>query len=156
MKTKVHQDLFIGIGIIIFCAAFFIKTINLPSEAALFPIMTLGMLAILALWIVWDGIRKSKSKTDINNSLSLAKLKVPFITFLFISGYVALFALTGYFIATLVFMILLMRYFRMKSWRQILLISTGFIFIIYIMFVKQLNVPVLNFGYLEQFVYMLQ
>ncbi len=156
MKIKVHQDVYIGIGIIIFCAAFFIKTTKLPSGAAIFPVMTLGMLALLACWIVWDGFRKTKAEKNNDNTISLSKLKVPFITFLFISGYIALFSLTGYFIATIVFMVLLMRYFRMKSWKQILLISTGFIFIIYLMFVKQLNVPVLNFGYFEQVVDMLQ
>ncbi|KUO72191.1 MAG: hypothetical protein APF77_10640 [Clostridia bacterium BRH_c25] len=155
MKIKVHQDIYVGIFIILCCAAFFTMTIGLPTEAVVFPVSLLAIIALLALWILWDGVRKTKAATaeqPIDNPVSLSKIKIPFITFLYIAGYVALFRFAGYFVATIVFMIALMRRFRLTSWKQILLITAGFVIIIYTMFVKQLNVPVLDFGYLQQVV----
>lgn len=157
MKDKIHQDIYIGIFIILSCAAFFIMAMNLPSGAATLPIALLVVLALLACKIIWDGVRKTKTATienPVKNTISLSKLKVPAITYLYIGGYAVLFSLTGYFVSTTVFLIALMRRFNMTSWKQILLIAAGFVFLIYALFVKQLNVPVLNFGYLEHIIAM--
>ncbi len=159
MIKKVHQDIYIAVGIFIFCTAGFILSIKLPSGASAFPLMLIFILLLLACLILWDGVKKTKLVAEGNsndNSITISNLKVPLITFLIISGYFALFALTGYFIATIIFMIVFMRNLRLKSWRKILLITASFSFIIYAMFVKQLNVPVLNFGYLEHAFYLLQ
>ena len=159
MKIKANRDIYIGIGFLLFCAFFFILSMDLPPGAATFPILLLAILSLLACLIFWDGYKKTRSVSEDNNeekAFCFSDLKMPFVTFIIISGYFALFALTGYFIATIIFMIVLMRYFKEKSWRKILMISAGFILIIYAMFVKQLNVPVLNFGYLEQVFYMLR
>jgi len=153
MKVKVHQDIYIGIFIILFCVVFLIITTKLPLGAAFFPAVMLVILILLACLIIVEGFRKTKIENPINNTISLSKLRIPAITYIYISGYVAMFSLTGYFISTTVFMIALMRRFRMTSWKQILLITGGFVFAIYALFVKQLNVPVLNFGYLEHFFY---
>lgn len=159
MKFKVHQDIYIGVLIIMFCAAFLLITANLPKGAAIFPALMLVILALLACWITWDGVKKtkaSKNGTPIDNTITLSKLKIPAITYLYIIVYIALFSLTGYFISTTVFIIALMKHFHMTSWKKIILITAGFVFAIYALFVKQLNVPVLNFGYLEQVFVMLR
>lgn len=159
MRAKVHQDIYIGIFISLLCIVFLLITTTLPRGAAVFPALLLIILLLLAGWIIWDGVRKTKSAktgSTVDNTISYSKIRVPAVTYLYICGYIALFKLVGYFIATAIFMIAIMRRFHEKSWKKNIAITAGFIFIIFALFVKQLNVPVLNFGYLEQFLTMLR
>lgn len=152
MKTKTHQDILVGFFWVLFCAVFLLISISKQSDSFVFPILLLAVLALLAAWVIWDGFRKTKAATasqvSPKNTLTPQQLKAPVLTYLYIAAYVVLFNLVGYYIATFVFMVALMRYFRIVSWKQILLVTVIFILFIYFLLVRQLNVP-LGFGYLE-------
>lgn len=156
MKAKTHQDVFVGIFIILCSVGFFIINRNLPAGAKYFPDLLLIILSLMAAWISFDGIRKTRAASEskpIKNSLTWTNLKVPLIALLYITVYVILFRVVGYFIATVIFMIAMMHRFGVKSWKQILLITFGFVLVIYLLMVKQLHVPI-DFGYLEQWILM--
>jgi hypothetical protein len=154
MKTKVHQDVWVGVVIISACAFFLTQTPGKPGNSMLFPIILLVVMALMGMAILAGGVWKTKAASSTNpieNSLQLTKLKAPFNAFLYIAGYVFLFWLIGYFAATFVFIAAMMVRLGIRKPLQIGLVSLGFIFFVYVLFVKQLNVPVLNFGYLGRF-----
>ncbi|MDR1511096.1 MAG: tripartite tricarboxylate transporter TctB family protein [Synergistaceae bacterium] len=150
MKAKIHQDVFVGIFIIAVCATFLSGTASKPGDSMTFPIILLGLMAMLAVVVIIGGIKKTKTATaekPIENSLHPEKLKTPLIAFLFIAAYVALFSFVGYFTATVLFLPALMARFGIRKTGRISMITVGFAVIIYALFVRQLNVPVLDFGY---------
>lgn len=151
---KIHQDVWVGTVITAICAFFLIQTAGKPDNAMLFPIMLLTAMALLGMVIFAGGVEKTKAaspENPVDNSIQLAKLKAPFNAFLYIAGYVFLFWLVGYFAATFVFTATMMAHFGMRKPLQVGLVSLGFIILVYALFVKQLNVPVLNFGYVGYF-----
>lgn len=153
MRSKVHQDVWVGCFILLFCGTFFSFSLGKPGNAMLFPIILLSILSLMAVPIIWGGLRKTRAATadaPIDNAIQWGKLKTPFVAYLFIAGYVFLFWLAGYFVATLIFLPALMWRFRLRNVAQIGLVTAGYAIIIYALFVKQLNVPVLHFGYLER------
>ena len=152
MKAKIHQDVWVGCFILLFCGAFYAMTLGKPGDAMTFPIILLCIMALMAVPIILEGVRKTKASADapVDNEIKWSKLKVPLSAFLFIAGYVFLFWLAGYFVATLVFLPAIMLHFRLRNPLQIGLVSIGYVVVIYALFVRQLNVPVLHFGYLER------
>jgi hypothetical protein len=151
MKAKIHQDVWVGVFIIAACVFFFAFTSGKPGNSMLMPVILLTVLALLAIPVIVGGVRKTKSATPenpVDNSVQIKKLLTPFAAFLFIAGYVFLFWLAGYFAATAIFLPLMMLHFRLRSPLQISLVSLGFVVCIYALFVKQLNVPVLDFGHI--------
>lgn len=153
MKTKFHQDVWAGCGILVFCCFFALLTLGKPRGTMTFPIILLSIMTILSIPILVAGVRKTRAsaETPMDNDIQWAKLKAPLTAFLFIAGYVFLFWLVGYFVATLLFLPATMYHFRMKNPLLSGLVSIGYAVLIYALFVRQLNVPVLNFGYLEKF-----
>jgi hypothetical protein len=66
---------------------------------------------------------------------------MPLIVFCFIVAYIILFHCGNYFIATPLFMILLMLYFKVRSWKPLILVPLVYLVFTYVFFVWQLKVP---------------
>jgi hypothetical protein len=109
---------------------------------------------ILGLLILVDGIKKTRSSQSFDKFLTIEILKVPMSTYLYIALYVLLFRMVGYFIATTVFLIAMIRHFKEKSWKRIILVCLLYLGIIYLVFVRQLNVSVDNLGAIGTFLEM--
>jgi hypothetical protein len=153
-KTKTHQDVWLGVVIVVACGFFLTQTTGKPGNAMLLPIILLTAMALIGIIISIGGVWKTKAASPANpvdNSIQWVKLKAPFDAFLYIAGYVFLFWFIGYFAATFVFITAMMTHFKMRNPLQVGLVSLGFIILVYALFVKQLNVPVLNFGYVGHF-----
>jgi hypothetical protein len=153
MKTKMHHDVWIGLFIIVICVPFLVATRGKPADSMTFPTILLVILALMALVVALDGVRKTKrarGEKAKNSPFQTYKLKTEFIAFLFIAAYVALFWLFGYFTATILFLPAMMTRFGMRKPKQIGFVTLGFAIFAYVLFVRQLSVPVLDFGYVER------
>jgi hypothetical protein len=148
MKLKpIHQDVYISLLLYIVSIFFLIASSKLPKDSAIFPNLLIIAFAILNTSVLYKGIKKTKTmrNEDPNavNSIKWDVLKKPLIVFVLTVIYVILFKFTNYFIATTIFMIALMKFYRIKSWKNIILITIVFNIITYVGFVKTLNVPLI-------------
>jgi hypothetical protein len=144
MKTKIDMDIYIGVFIILVSLFFLWQTQGINPGAAIFPKMLLVGLIILAIIIIWGGIKKSKD----NNVSESSNKKFPLVVYICIIAYSLLFWLCGYFIASILFLIILMRYVQIKSWKKIISMTLVYLVIVYLMFAWQFKVPIDNFGYI--------
>ena len=142
-KKKLHQDVYIGIACLILTALVFFLNRDLPGDAAMMPRLMGGIMGILSVVIIISGFRKSDKEF-----LSMDVVKIPLITWGLVAGYVILFHLVGYFIATAISVVVLMRFMKRKSWPAILIITAIYLAIMYFAFVMQMHVPVNNLGLL--------
>lgn len=148
MKLKLlHQDVYISLVVYVAIVFLLSVSVKLTGDSAIFPTMLLVALGMLNTAILVKGISKTKSmkleNSTIVNPIRLEIIKVPLIVFMFAVGYVIMFTLTNFFIATPIFMIGLMKYYKIKSWKTIILVTVIFNLLIYIGFDKMLNVPLL-------------
>lgn len=151
MKKQIHQDVYIGFAALAVCMAIFALTASLPSDAAMMPRLLSGLMAVLALLIIYHGLAKSKLPADQQKKLiTWDGLKVPLITWGLVLVYVVLFNLTGYFIATGIMIIVLMRYMKQTSWKLIIGIDVVYLLFIYFVFVRMLGVAADGFGMLDR------
>ena len=153
-KKKLHQDVFVGIGALIFVAWVMFLNRKLPVGSALMPMLLCGLLAVLGVLIIFQGLKKSSSgkPEDMKQLLNEDVLKVPLIAWLFVLGYVLLFFSVGYFIATGVMLIALMRYMKRTDWKMIIAITVVYLLFMYFVFVKQFGLPIFNFGQIGRMV----
>ena len=150
MKKQLHQDVFIGFICLAISLLVFALNTNLPSDAAMMPRLLGGMLTVLSILIIYHGLRKSKLPVEEQGpkALTVDALKIPLITWGFVVLYYILFHVAGYFVATGIMIIALMRFMKRTSWPVIIAIDAVYLLVMYFAFVRMLNVSVDNFGML--------
>lgn len=150
MKQKqLHQDVFIGFVCLGLCVLIYALNSALPSEAAMMPRFLDGLLLILSLMIIGQGIQKSKAPAEEQKKLLVWEdFKVPLIAWGLVGLYLILFWLAGYFLATAVIILLLMRFMKQTSWKRIIAIDAGYLLVVYLVFVRLLGVSIDGFGLL--------
>lgn len=153
MKRELHRDIYIGVFLLIVCAAFLIYgwvSIAAPDARSL-PCFLLAVMCLLSVSIIVKGIRATKEAeegTSFQYSYTIKDVKEPLIAYGMCLAYLALFWWLGYFAATPVFLIALMRYLKAGSWKKIILITLIYTAIIYITFVPVLGLPIHRVGIL--------
>lgn len=148
---KRHQDVIIGIVILLFCAFFACCALRMDMGPALMPLILLAFMAVLGLIILTDGIRKTRRATaenPVRPFVTCAALKTPLTMFALIVVYVLLFLAVGYYAATVLFLMAAMRFLKQKSWLSIAVITAGFVAFAYFFLVRQLNVSIDELGWL--------
>ncbi|MGI6114219.1 MAG: tripartite tricarboxylate transporter TctB family protein [Mahellales bacterium] len=148
MKTKrIHQDVYISVLLYIVSIFFLVISLRLPKNSAIFPVLLIVAFAILNTSLLINGIKKTKviwnEEPNFVNSINWKVIKKPLIVFVIVVLYSILFRVTNFFIATTIFMIALMKFYKVKSWVNIILITISLNIIIYVGFVKMLNVLLL-------------
>lgn len=148
MNTKnVHQDVFISIIVYLTLGFLFIVSLKIKGDSGLFPRLVIGGLTLLNSILLFRGIKKTKeakvNETDVNNTIIIEDIKWPLIVLFVTVAYVVLFNYTNFFIASTIFLIGLMKLYKMKSWKTILLVTFAFNVFIYLGFVLALKVPLI-------------
>lgn len=146
MKSKaIHQDVYISIVLYIVLAFFLTVSMKLPKDSAYFPNMLIIGLAILNTSVLLKGIKRTKAmrKDGSANPIRWEVIKKPVAVFGFTVIYIALFAFTNFYIATAIYMIGLMKFYKVQSWKTIILVSVIFNVFIYLGFSIGLNVPLI-------------
>lgn len=141
---KFHQDFYIGIIALIFCAFVFYLNVGLRGNAGTMPLLLDALLAVFSVIILVNGIRKSSDK----KFLTLEILKYPFIAWCLIGVYVLLFWLTGYLVSSAIMIISLMLFMRQRNFKIMLSIAAVYLLLVYFVFIKILGVSAGGFGLL--------
>lgn len=148
MNSKsVHQDVYISAALFIILALLMAITFTLPDDSSIFPFMLIGGIGILNLFVMIKAISKTKvmraSDKAITNPINWEAIKIPMLIFVMTIGYIVIFRFTNFFVATTIFLIALMKFYKVTSWKVILITTVVFDVIIYLGFVKFLNVPLI-------------
>ncbi len=154
---KRHQDVTIGIVILLFCAFFTRCALRMDMGPALMPLILLAFMAVLGLIILADGIQKTRHATaenPVKPFVTCAALKTPLTMFALIVVYVLLFLAVGYYAATVLFLIAAMRFLKQKSWPLIAMTTAGFVAFTYFFLVRQLNVSIDELGWIGNWLQM--
>ena len=152
-----HQDIYIGIVILVLCAFFAYLSLQLDMGSATMPLILLAVMAFLGVIIFFDGIKKTRSaspENPVKPFLTFENLKVPFLMLVQIGIYIFLFFAVGYYIATGVFLIASMCYLKQKSWFLMIVITACFIAFTYFFLVMQLNISIEPLGWLGTYMQM--
>ena len=154
---KRHQDIYIGLIILIACGYFTYLSLQFDTGSATMPLILLGIMAFLGLIITIDGLKKTRaasSDNPVKPFITLESLKVPLIMFVQIALYIFLFFAVGYYIATGLFLITSMSYLKQKSWLMRIITAVCFIAFTYFFLVMQLNISIDPLGWLGTYIQM--
>lgn len=148
VNTKtIHQDVYISVAIFLILALLFTITLTLPEASSIFPYMLIGGIGILNVFVLIKAIMKTRemrgSDSKITNPINWEAIKVPMLIFLMTVVYIVLFNFTNFFIATTIFLIALMRFYKVTSWKTIMLTTIVFDIVVYVGFVRFLHVPLI-------------
>ena len=146
-KFSIVREVWLGLFLVAFSGFFLKQCDNLNQKAAQYPRIILTILLIFSAALLVQGIwysfrpeayqeKYGKSKQDVNWNV----ISNPLIVFAATAVYLALFHFTNFFIATAVFVPLIMLIFRERRVLPILLTTVGLELFVYLMFVKLLHV----------------
>lgn len=146
-KFKIVREVWLGLGLIAFSAFFLNECNKLNQMAAQYPRIILSVLLgfSIALFIqgVWYSFRPvqyaaryGKSTKDVNWKVVMNPLVVLAATVV----YLALFHFINFFVATAVFVPVIMWIFRERKILTIVLVTVGLEVFVWLVFVKLLNV----------------
>ena len=150
MKRKLHDDVYVGLVIIVLFVLLFLYSATIQtSEARTFPRLCLGVCIITGIVILMEGLKKSNVDPDkIVRALDKKSVREGAVSMLYFALYVAVYYLAGYMISTVVFLVLFMRHLHVKSWKKIIGVTVGYIAIAYLVFGLGFKLNVTSFGLL--------
>lgn len=149
MAKKFHRDVWLGIVLLAFCAVVFCLAIQIKGESAVVPIALTVLMAVCALLIVLKGLRLTKEQQgEFHYAMTLKDSKNALLFMLFIAVYYLLFRYVTYWIATPIFMIVAMKWLKVKSWKVNIIITVLYMIICYVTFVIILQLPIYKVGVL--------
>ncbi len=143
MKKQIHSDVYVGIIMLLFTIAGFALILRMPEGADIFPKVLFGLFGVFSILILLKGINQTKvlDPEDNAKAMSLNEIKIPLIALSIVVIYSILIKIIGFFTATIVFIPSFMVFYRNKNIKTMLITIAGTIILVYLLFVKQLNVP---------------
>lgn len=150
MKSKIHQDVYVGVSIILLSIFVFIKSNNYIITVRLFPLLLSVILIILAIFMILEAIKKGNeseeqkeqeiTKDSEEESISIDLIKSPLTVTFIILIYISLISVIGFFTSTILFLLLLLRYLKTPKIATYFILIIGLNVFVYLLFVTQLGV----------------
>lgn len=152
MSKKFHRDVWVGLFLLVFCAAVLFNAVKISGQASYLPVTLTVLMALCAVFIIIKGLRLTKEQLgEYHYSLTIKESKYAFLFMFFIFIYYLGFRYITYWIATPVFLILTQKYLKMKSMKMNLLITVLYMVLAYVVFVIILHLPIYKIGILGRF-----
>lgn len=152
MSKKCHRDVWVGLLLLLFCAAVLINAAQISGQAAYLPVALAVLMAVCAVFIMLKGFRLTREQNgDYKYPLTVKDSKYAFLFMFFIFLYYLGFRYITYWIATPIFMIFTQKYLKLKSVKVNLLITVLYIVLCYAVFVIILHLPIYKIGILGRF-----
>lgn len=151
MNNKTNElitSLIFPIFVVIFCVCYLVSTRGLKIEILRYPFFMIAGLAILVVLIAMDEIKKIKRQPNVGKKENVLekfkKFDIKGIAFLIITSviYLILIPVVGYFSITWAFTIFLMYWLGERKIIKVVIISTGFIIMQYVVFQVFLYLPI--------------
>jgi len=152
MKQRIHNDIIIGIFLVVVSIILYNISNDFPPEGRFYPKVVLIILFMFGVLITFDGLRKSifnksaptskdnKSAEAEENIIKVRKLKLPFIVLILSILYVFLISFLGFFVSTIIFLVTILLLLKVKKVTEYLYAVIGTNIFLYLLFVKLLNV----------------
>lgn len=152
MTKKYHRDVWLGLVLLVFCAAVFSQAAQISGQASYLPVALSIMMAVCSLFITLKGLRLTKEQQgEFKYGMTIKGSKYAFIFMSFIFLYYLGFRYITYWIVTPIFMFLTQKYLKLKSVKVNLLITVLYIILCYVVFVIILRLPIYKVGILGRF-----
>lgn len=154
MSKNIHRDVWLGSGLLVFCAVVLALATKISGQAAYLPVALTILMGLCAVFIIIKGLsltRAQQGKGDFKYSLTIKESKNAFLFMLFIFVYYFLFRYISYWVATPVFLIFSMKHLKVKSWKVNIIITVLYMIISYILFVVVLQLPIYKVGVLGRY-----
>lgn len=149
MKKQIHRDVWVGATLLAFSLWALVVARNISGQASILPSALCVMMALCAVIVVLNGLRKTKSaEGEFHYAMTLKSSKNAFLFLLFIFLYYFGFKYIGYWVATPVFLLFAQKYLRVKSWKVNVIITVSYLVLTYILFVVILKLPIYKVGVL--------
>ena len=148
MIAKLHQDIYIGIVLILIGGFLYVQSLDYTQESASYPRAIIILLIFLSILIIIEGLKKTKlmKEKDANlfegeeSPLSIAVLKSPLFSIAYVVAYAILINLLGFFTSTILFTIAFLAFMGVRRWQTFVYTTIGINLFIYLLFVLQLKV----------------
>jgi len=157
VKKLVLQILFAGLTMLL-ASVFYIHTLHLPKAAYQLPRILIVIVIFLSIAMVIErlfsykkNLQKDSEKADFPGNYNLSVSKKAefnvhparvFVFIVLIIGYVLTIERLGYFIITPIYIITTYLYLRATNFLNVILITVGFTFFVYLLFVLFLHLPI--------------
>lgn len=148
MKSKqIHNDVYSGAFMLIFSIYFFYIATTMRAGAAKFPKIIMGLMILLSIGCLIQGIIKTRSNVNTGSEASAqvlwSEIKIPLLVFCMITLYVIALQYIGFIISTLIFIPALMLFYRNRNKLLIVCCTVFTIAFIYTLFtvVLKLQLP---------------
>lgn len=152
MKKQIHRDVWVGVVLLVFCAAVLYNAVNIPGEASYLPVALSVLMSVCAAAILVSGIRKTKqAEGEFEYAMTWKKGKYAFQFMLFIFIYYLLFRYVSYWVATPFFLLFTQKHLRVKSWKLNIAITVIYMIVSYVLFVIVLKLPIYKVGVLGKY-----
>lgn len=146
-KCSVVREVWLGLGLVLFSLFFLQQCGNLNQNAAQYPKIILTVLLVLSAALLLQGIfytfnpeRYDKRYGKSNKSIQWSVVTHPLFVFGATAIYLVLFHFINFFVATAVFIPLIMWIFGNRKVLHMLLTVIGLELFVYLVFVQLLNV----------------
>lgn len=145
---KLHQDVYVGIVMIVFSAWAALAGLKIPGEPGVVPVALAVIMLAFGVCVLVKGIKMTVAGGEITYSMSWSKIDVSIYAYLVVVLYVVLFFVLGYFTATFLFLTGMMLFLKAGSWKKCALISLIAVACLYVLFVVFFGVNVAKIGVL--------
>ena len=151
-KKQIHRDVWVGLVLLVFSLIALVLSTQIRGEAKLLPVALSVLMAICALFVMLGGWRKSTQDGEpIHYAMTIKGSKYAFIYMAGIVAYYIGFRVLGYWVATPIFLIVSMKYLKVKSWKLNIIVTVFYIIIAFVMFVIMLKLPIYKIGIFGRF-----
>lgn len=145
MKSKkIFKEVWIGLCLTLLSIYLLFEIRNIPAVPARYPrvilIVLLALSAALTIQSIWFSIRPEKAAGKTSAPVPLSETTFPLAVFGLLVVYLALFHFTNFFIATAIFVPVMMLLYGQRKVLPILLVTVGLELFVYLVFMKLLNV----------------
>lgn len=149
-KSQIHYDVFLAIGLLTLMIFLYVISSSFvyAESTAIFPKITIVIIAILSIILLIDGIKKSAEMgkdpaEEKKRSAFLVTYGKPLLVYGIFIAYLLVFYFVNFFVATALMLVGLMLYFGVRSWKPLVFVPIGFLAVSYFVFVKVLSVKLL-------------
>lgn len=144
---KMHQDVYIGLVMVLFAGWATAYGGTIRGEPGVVPKALAVIMLIFGAYVLVSGVRKTaRGDGAFQYSLSWSRIDVSVFAYAAVLAYVGLFYVLGYFSATLLFLVGMMRFLKVGSWKKILMISLVTVVCLYVLFVVLFSVNMSRIG----------
>lgn len=151
-KKQIHRDVWVGLVLLVFSLIALAFSAQIRGDAKLLPVALCVLMAVCSLFIALGGWRKSTQDGEpIHYAMTIKNSKYAFIYMAGIVAYYIGFRVLGYWVATPIFLILSMKYLKVKSWKLNLIVTVCYVVIAFVMFVIMLKLPIYKIGIFGRF-----